>query len=170
MFEDSVKTWIKDFLSINNKAFNNLAPCPFAKQAMLDEKIVYRYIDPIERLTMSEYISCELENYSYHWPKGKEVVVLGCDKNLISTDDLSDTVEDSMERFLDNRGYIALEDHPDAKEKVLDVCVNQGEYVLVLLQEKQKLQRARNILRKQDYYKYWTEEYYSEVVTNDDTS
>ena len=51
-----------------------------------------------------------------------------------------------------------------AEEKVLDVCVNQGKYALVLLQERDKLQRARKILQKQDYYKYWTEEYYKEVV------
>ena len=71
-----------------------------------------------------------------------------------------------MSRFLNARGYIALEDHPDAEEKVLDVCVNQGKYALVLLQERDKLQRARNILQKQDYYKYWTPEYYEEVVND----
>ena len=130
MFEKSVKDWITNFLDKQNPAFNNLPPCPFAKQAMLDDKIVYHFLNPIDSLTMSAYISCELENFSYHWPKGKEVVVLGCDKQNISSDDLSDSVEDSMERF------------------------------------KEKLERARSILRKKDYYKYWTKDYYSEVVND----
>ena len=47
---------------------------------------------------------------------------------------------------------------------ILDTCVNQGKYALALLQPIDKLQRARKILQKQDYYKYWTEEYYKEVV------
>ena len=166
MFEKSVKDWITNFLDKQNPAFNNLPPCPFAKQAMLDDKIVYHFLNPIDSLTMSAYISCELENFSYHWPKGKEVVVLGCDKQNISSDDLSDSVEDSMERFLEKRGYIALEDHPDVEEKVLDVSVNHGDYVLVLLQEKEKLQRARNILKRQNYYKYWTKDYYEDVVND----
>jgi len=170
MFENSVKDWITNFLSTKNPAFNNLPPCPFAKQALLEDKIVFHYLNPIDRLTMSEYISCELENFSYHWPKGKEVVVIGCDPTLITSDELSESVDRSNEKFLDNRGYIALEDHPDEKEKVLDVSLNQGVYVLVLLQEKTKLFKARRILSKQNYYKYWTEEYYSEVITHDDTS
>ena len=166
MFEKSVKDWITNFLDKQNPAFNNLPPCPFAKQAMLDDKIVYHFLNPIDSLTMPEYIACELENFSYHWPKGKEVVIIGCKKENISSDDLSDCVEDSMERFLTKRGYIALEDHPNAEEKVLDVCVNQGEFVLVLLQEKEKLQRARNILKRQNYYKYWTKDYYEDVVND----
>ena len=84
----------------------------------------------------------------------------------ISTEELSLAVERAEAIFLKTRGYIALEDHPDAEEKVLDVCVNQGKYALVLLQERDKLQRARNILQKQDYYKYWTAEYYEEVVND----
>mgnify|MGYP003134843103 FL=1 len=169
MFEDSVKDWIKNFLSKQSPAFNNLPPGPFAKQALIDNKIVFHYIEPIYHLTIAEYFKAELENYSYHWPKNKEVVVLGCVPNLITSDELSDTVEYCNEKFLDARGYIALEDHPNEKETVLDVCVNQGKYALVLLQEKLKLSKARRILKKQNYYKYWTDDYYSQVITYDNT-
>ena len=40
MFEDSVKDWITNFLSKQSPAFNDLPPCPFAKQALIDNKIV----------------------------------------------------------------------------------------------------------------------------------
>jgi hypothetical protein len=163
MFQDSINDWIENFLCKDNPAFNNMPPCPFAKQAMLDDKILYHELQPLH-IPMGDYFAAELENFSYHWPKGKEVVVIGTDPQYISAEELSLAVEGAMSRFLTTRGYIALEDHPDAEEKVLDVCVNQGKYALVLLQERDKLQRARNILQKQDYYKYWTPEYYEEVV------
>jgi len=38
-----------------------------------------------------------------------------------------------------------------------------------LLQEKLKLSKARRILKKQNYYKYWTDDYYSQVITYDNT-
>tara|TARA_R100000030_G_scaffold25656_2_gene18659 strand:- start:9966 stop:10469 length:504 start_codon:yes stop_codon:yes gene_type:complete len=164
-YEQSIKDWIENFLCKENPAFNNLPACPFAKQAMLDNKITYCELQPIQ-IPMFDYFVAELENFSYHWPKGKEVVVIGTKPQFISAEELSLAVESATTRFLYSRGYIALEDHPDAEEKVLDVCVNQGEYALVLLQERDKLQRARNILQKQDYYKYWTPEYYEEVVND----
>jgi len=164
VFVEQINNWIENFLSINNSAFNNLPPCPFAKQAMIDNKILCREITPEERISVHDYFIAELENYSYHWPKNKEVVVIGCKPDFISSEELSLAVETANHRFLKQRGYIALEDHPDEPEMILDTCVNQGEYALALLQPIDKLQRARKILQKQDYYKYWTEEYYKEVV------
>ena len=65
--------------------------------------------------------------------------------------------------MLDERGYVALEDHPLEVEQVQDVKLNQGEYALVLLQPKDKLETAREWLEKKDYYKNWTKEYKQEV-------
>lgn len=164
MFTQSIHDWIDNFLCKNNPAFNNLPPCPFAKQALLENKIKCIQIQPSNQISMHDYFIEELEKNSYHWQEDKEVVVIGCEPHYISEDELSLAVENASERFLNQRGYVALEDHPDAEEKVLDVCVNQGKYALVLLQERDKLQRARKILQKQNYYKYWTDEYYKEVV------
>ena len=69
-----------------------------------------------------------------------------------------------MERFLEKRGYIALEDHPDHIEQVDDLIFNQGEYAIVLVQEAEKLNKARKILQKQNYYKNWPKEYLEDVV------
>ena len=49
-------------------------------------------------------------------------------------------------------------------EQVDDLVFNQGEYALVLVQEADKLVKARKILKKQNYYKNWPEEYYEDVV------
>lgn len=164
MFETHIYDWINGFLSIPHNTFNDLPPCPFAKQAMLDDKIKCVEIKNTFNLSMSEYFISELENFSYHWPGKKEVVILGCDPKLITSDDLSDAIEHANKKFLHKRGYIALEDHPDEIELVKDVVLNNGKYAVVFLQDVNKLNTARTALQKQNYYVNWDAEYYADVV------
>ena len=163
MFQQSIQDWIENFLCKDNPAFNNMPPCPFAKQAMLDDKIFYCELQPLH-IPMGDYFAAELENFSYHWPKGKEVVIIGCNPEYISSEELTLAVETSTTRFLSQRGYIALEDHPDEEEKVKDVILNNKNYAVVFLQNRDKLNAARKALHKQDYYKNWTQDYYEDVV------
>ena len=164
MLEQSIREWIETFLNIPSETLNNLPPCPFARQALISNKIVVQELTPLSHISMKEYFTAEIENYTYHWPKGKEVVVLGCDPKLISADDLEACVDESAEKFLEDRGYVALEDHPDHVESVKDLVFNQGEYALILIQEADKLDKARKILTKQNYYKNWPQKYYEDVV------
>ena len=164
MFEQHIHKWIETFLSIPCETFNNLPPCPFAKQAMLENKIQCVEIAPMEHISMHDYFIAELENFSYHWPKGKEVVVIGCNPVYITSEELSLAVETSTTRFLSQRGYIALEDHPDEEEKVKDVVLNNKKYAVVFLQDGNKLNTARRALHSQNYYINWDEEYYADVL------
>lgn len=164
MFETHIHNWIQNFLSIPHATFNNLPPCPFAKQALLDNKVHCVQIKPYEHISMHDYFIAELENFTYHWPKGKEVIVLGCEPHFISAVELSLATETANNKFLYSRGYVALEDHPDEKEQVQDVVLNNGLYAIIFLQQKQKLNTARSSLQKQNYYKNWDTEYYNEVT------
>jgi len=164
MLSDSVKLWIENFLDKASPTLNNLPPCPFAKQALITNKIKIHEIKPLPHISMKDYFIAEMENYTYHWPKGKEVVVLGCDPTLITAEELEESIDEAQERFLEKRGYIALEDHPDHVEQVDDLIFNQGEYAIVLVQEAEKLNKARKILKKQNYYKNWPKEYFEDVV------
>ena len=164
MLTDSVTKWIYNFLDIPCETLNNLPPCPFAKQALLANKIKIHEIKPNINISMQDLFVIEMENYTYHWPKGKEVVILGCDPKLITALELEDSVDIATEKFIANRGYIALEDHPNHIEQVKDLVFNQGEYALILLQEAEKLNKARKILKRQGYYINWPDDYYEDVV------
>ena len=74
--ESKINEWIVNRLSINLPEFNNLPACPFAKEALIKNKIVIQELDNQfeSRLSMKEYFLAELENYSYHWQKRKEVI------------------------------------------------------------------------------------------------
>jgi len=67
-------------------------------------------------------------------------------------------------KFLKNRGFIALEDHPSDIESVNGYILNQGTYALILLQSSKKLNNARKILEKKNYYKKWSTEYKDSVL------
>lgn len=159
-FESSIDDWIQNFLSKPSKTFNNLPPCPYAKKAWLDNSVLTHWLDGSFELDV--WIRAEIENYTYHWPKGKEVVILGFDYDRITADELSNII-DETKPMLDKRGYIALEDHPLDVEEVQGIKLNHGKYALVLIQPKEKLETARLWLEKKDYYKNWTSKYKQEV-------
>ena len=158
-----LESWIYEWVSVYNEKLQAV-PCPFAKQAYVDNKILIRELSRIDTLTMADYFAAELENYTYHWPKDKEVVALGCRPNLIDSAELSDIVKRCNEGFLSDRGYIALEDHPDSLEIIAGEVMNQGSWALVLLQSKEKLNKASAILARQGYYKTWSQENLDDVV------
>jgi len=163
--ESDIESWIMDRLSISLPEFNDLPPCPFAKQAWLDGKVSTHHLKAGKfNLSMSDYFRAELENFSYHWPKGREVIVLGTDPKNISAYELSKTTELANTDFLQQRGYLALEDHPAEKETVANYVVNQGDWALILLQPRQKITDARRILQHKNYYKNWDTDYYHSVV------
>lgn len=165
--ESDINDWILNKLSTQLTQFNNLPACPFAKEALINDKIVIRELTDKTRnsLSIKEHFIAELENYSYHWPNDKEVVVLGCLPHLINSNDLTDAVNIASKKFLSSRGYIALEDHPDNIEEVSGYVVNQGSYALILLQSASKLTKARDILERKGYYNNWDPKYKADVLS-----
>lgn len=164
-FKDEIVEWITGTLSTPSPIFNNLPACPYAKKAYTDNKIIFHKLQNYDHITIAENIKAEIENYSYHWPKDVDVVVIGTEAELIDPIDLTNTVELCNNSFLKNRGYTALEDHPDEIEQVEGFILNQGTYALVLLQSTQKLKDARDNLKSKDYYKNWNKDYLEDVLS-----
>lgn len=162
--ESKFEDWILNFLSKPNPVFNDLPPCPFAKESWLKGRVLIRELNEIDTLSITDYFLSELENYSYHWPKDKEVVALVCDPSIINSQQLVDVTETAAKKFLLNRGFVALEDHPDLLEEVNNVVLNNGSYAIIFLQPLEKLNKARKILKSKGYYKNWTNEYYLDVI------
>lgn len=47
------------------------------------------------------------------------------------------------------------------------VQTNNGKHNLILAQPKEKLRKFREILKKTDYYSFWSKEYYEEIMIDD---
>ena len=149
--------WMKDFVEVPNSLLGNWPPCPFARQARINNKIeiVYSGHDIIPA-TVEQNLS-KLED--------KDVIIVYFDHNMIRPDALADLVKSYNEGFLMPRNYVALEDHPDSAEYVNGVKMNFGECGLLIVSKLDKLNEASDNLREKGYYKHWSTEELDSVVT-----
>lgn len=151
-----IENWINSDLSKPLAVFNNLPACPYAKKAWMDKRV---QVKQIVGLDVFNY----MEQDSWTWSGKRDVIVYGMKPDAVSSHQLSTLVEQANSTFLKDRGFVALEDHPDDLEQIQDVCLNQGTWALVLLQKRSKLDEARQYLASKNYYKNWPEKYRSEV-------
>jgi hypothetical protein len=152
-----VATWILDWVSVHNDALG-VTPCPFAKQALINNKIDFTIAGNLEVLVSL------LEMIAKTGLKS-EVLIIGMRKEAIHHRELSSVVELANVKHLMPAGYVALEDHPDDEEFVNGVKMNQGTWALILIQATEKLNQASLVLQKQGYYDNWTQEEYNDVVS-----
>lgn len=158
-FIEDVSSWIHEFVSVHSETLGHI-PCPFAKQALLDDKIIWhtaKSIDDLEKLTI--WLSDKTI-----W-NSKEVLIIGMEEHTIRPKDLYRNIEKINRDILMPNGLIALEDHPASVEIVNGTKMNQGKWILVLIQSIDKLNRASEILKKQGYYDNWSQENLDEVVS-----
>ena len=152
MVED-IKQWVEEFVSVKHETLN-IIPCPFAKQALMNDTIKY---------VSTERIGESLADLIDAWTDKWEVVVLYTDTELYTASEVSDIVE-RFNKLAMPRDIVALEDHPDDPEILNGVEMNFGKAILVLVQRLSKLNKASAILKKRGYYDNWPEENYTDVV------
>lgn len=157
IFIDDVKSWVLDWVSKHNEKLGHI-PCPYAKQAILQDRIEYVWCDKLADLniTLIGLLEQGMPN---------DVVAIGMDPNSVTPYDLSLAVKHANSRWLMPIGLVALEDHPHDPEIIAGEIMNQGTWALVLIQETEKLNAASSILDKQGYYDRWTQEQLDDVVT-----
>jgi len=141
-----IENWIINYLTIPSETFNNLPPCPYAKQAWLDNKV----------LVVEDDIQTDCKQLLDTY----EVIIYVYNPKEISAENLSDLAAS----FSDEK-IVVLDDHPDYEESVGDVVLNNGKYALLLVQERSKLDKARQILKTKGYYDNWSPEYLKEVLS-----
>jgi hypothetical protein len=156
--KNDIGVWVTDWVSVYNPALEAV-PCPFAKQAIADDKIVYCYCNTQEEISKS-LIDLAINGFD----KNKEVLVIGINPSQISVDDFQLLTADANSTYLSDAGFVALEDHPHDIELVNNEPMNQGRWALLLVQAKSKLDKASAMLEKQGYYKKWSQENLNDVV------
>lgn len=144
----NIEHWIFDALSKKNNVFNNLPPCPFAKQAWVENKVYLKHEQDPNIAEDQELL------------KSYEVIIYVYDPTKIDSDTLS-----NLAKALSNQEIVALEDHPSHIEEIQGISLNNGEYALILVQLRSKLEQARKALEATGYYKNWPTDYLNEVLS-----
>lgn len=139
--------WIINFVEVPNKLLNDWAPCPYARQARIENKIQVFVVEDITCLEKT--ITDTLKNLEIY-----DVIIFCLDHNKIEGADLAKRV-DKLNATVMPQNYVLLEDHPSVPEILNDAVMNFGHCALVLCQKLNKLQDASNQLKKKGYYDSW---------------
>lgn len=142
-----LKNWIKDFLDKPHSAFNGYSPCPFAKKSLDDNKVIF--------------LSCTEKTFPASISMAGYDVIVYVFEEDIDTNTLSDFAEHFNR---ENSQLVALEDHPLEEERVQDCVLNNGKYCTIFIQDRSKLKKFRNTLKKTAYYDNWSLDYVEDVI------
>ena len=155
---DDVKKWISEFVTKPNPVFGNLPPCPFAQKAMLEDKVEFLELDGV-----ADYATLYGHIFNFDFEE-KDVLCMVAQPDQFTADETVKLAEDLNGYFM-RHDIVVLEDHPDIKESVKDIQLNNGTYILFLVQSLTKLNKFSDILRNTtDYYKNWDPSYEKEVT------
>jgi len=149
--EENLVNWISRLTKTRDE-LGGFSICPFAKKAMEEHKVFFYYIGYQVENQITQYIDLT--------PNDFEVICfINLEKNLTDDDLLS--IISKLQQKLPQ--YIFLKDHPDNPGFINGVSTGNGEFPLVLAQPRQKLEEARERLKKTKYYDSWSEEYKQEI-------
>ena len=152
----TIKKWISDFVTKPNPVFGDLPPCPYAQKAIVDGKVEFLELDAIGQFgTIFTHI------WDFDFDK-KDVLVIIAEPDQYTA---KETVEiaDKLNKALMANDIVILEDHPKIKEKVKQVKLNNGHYILFLAQRLSKLNKFSRMLEAGPYYKNWSKTYLESV-------
>ena len=150
--QQQIESWILNFLSKPNSVFNNLPPCPYAKQAWLSGKV-----EVIE--TDSEHLEQQICKILETFPDSKDLVMFVLDPNEVSYEQLKLISEQYK-----NEKFALLKDHPNERETVKDVVLNNGKYAIIFVQRREELIRTRKELAGSGYYDNFDLAYKQEIL------
>ena len=153
---ETIRNWIKDFVTKPNPVFGDLPPCPFAQKAIVDNKVEF-----VELNGTADWRTI----YQLIWNTDfdeKDVLCVIADPKQFTAQETAGIAEVLNERFMP-RDIVILEDHPDVEERVGSVKLNNGHYTLFLAQRLSKLNRFSKMLESGPYYRNWSRTYLESV-------
>lgn len=153
--KNKISDWIINFLDVPQETLNNIAPCPYAKNALLGNKIKF--------IVGGENIIDDMLYFHYNWNMDYDGVVIVYPKT-VDLNRFVNSVAEVNQNYYQYSGLLALEDHPEIDETIANINFNNKEYALIIVQPAVKLRKAMNILQSRGYYKNWTKENLDNVV------
>jgi hypothetical protein len=147
--QQDIEKWIQDFVEVPHPALGGWAPCPYARKARLDRDFEVRVgVNPF-----TDLIQIARDGIK------KSVVIIAYNPKDFGYDKFSRDLEIANNDYLLPVNLLALEDHPDDKEIVNNVCMNQGTYALALVQSLSDLNEKAQLVAKKGFYDTWPEQY-----------
>ena len=155
-----IKLWSSDILEKPSPYFNNLPPCPYARNAWVDDKVAILFIHEENYQTLYSCMS--------QWDDKHDIAIIADLGNTKNSEDfheyldgLNNCISEGM--FIDKDIWL-MGFHPDDEpsEFVQDVefaPLVETPYAMIFVQRLSKLQQAADKLDKKGYYDTYDAEY-----------
>ena len=150
--EVDIRKWSKDFLEIPNAKLNGLPPCPYARKAWADDKVVFSVNTGLDGLTE------EVRRFEEH---DYDIVVWACDKDIPEMqylDGYCDGINEVLSVLGKDMHLMVFHPDFDAVTAGLEFLDDEGitdqelEYAMVFVQKLSTLDDAALSLEKSGYY------------------
>lgn len=153
---NKVKSWVADFVAAPNPLFfGSQAPCPYARQALIDNQVAWLVSMDSDENSLKETLKLAA---THVLNKDYEIaVVVNTSVNFWPVKSIDRIVTQWRDQYAPKDLYL-LRDHPEDIEIVSGLKMNQGDYLLFFIQSKSKLFAAREQLKKAGYYRNWSQQ------------
>ena len=151
-----IQHWISEFVTKPNPVFGDLPPCPFAQKAIVDDKVDFIELDGV-----AGYATLYGHIFNFDFEQ-KDVLVMIAEPDQFTAKETKAMASDLNDYFM-GKDVVILEDHPKINERVGDVKLNNGHYILFLAQSLSKLNRHSRMLENGPYYRKWSKSYLESV-------
>ena len=155
--KEFITNWLKTFVEVPHPVFGNMPPCPFAQKARLEGKILFREIQEEEPDS-----NCWTWIDRHDFEKHEVLCMILPGKRW--KPDYTKKIAVQLNSVYMNKDIVVLEDHPNIKETVKGVSLNNGRYILLLAQRLSKLNKFSKSLKNTGYYDNWTKKHLKDVV------
>jgi hypothetical protein len=161
--EADIRKWSHEFLEIPNEKLNGLPPCPYAKQAWLDNKVTFSINTGIDGLAK------EVSDFDQH---DYDIVVWASEylPDMHYLDGWCDGVNEALSIAGKDMHLMVFHPDYDAEKAGLNFLLEDGVvdnsliYCMVFIQRLSTLDDAALSLEKSGYYKHFPTDVYESLV------
>jgi hypothetical protein len=162
---EDILEWSEKYLEPKNEYLGNVPVCPYARMARLQNK--YRII---ECSNFAEFQDKIIDGARIAKDPDIQIVLVGCDDIGYEPEEL-DSVIDILNRVMVPNDIYLMGSHPwdDEEDEPVEFLETEGwqpenEFMMVLIQKFDELEKASDNLRKTGYYDKWPKDYYEGTV------
>ena len=157
--------WCEKYLEPKNKHLGDVPVCPYARMARLQKR--YRILEVRNHDSFIDQIVKGIEMVR---DPDIQIVIVGCSDNRMEPEELASVIHAYNVVFVPQDIYLMCS-HPydeDEEEDVefldTDDWQPDNEFMMVLIQKFDELEKASDNLRKTGYYDHWPSDYYEGTV------
>jgi len=162
---DDILEWSEKYLEPKNEHLGDVPVCPYARMARLQKK--YRILEVHNHDSFIDQIVKGIEMVR---DPDIQIVIVGCNDIRMEPEELASVIHAYNVVFVPQDVYLMCS-HPydDEEEEEVEFLDTddwepENEFMMVLIQNFDELEKASDNLNKTGYYQHWPSDYYEGTV------